>query len=38
MQRIVAEEMAALVFEHTAAVVACAVALNTLLVGSKPVQ
>ena len=33
MQSIVAAEMAALVFEHKAVVVARAVVLNTLLVG-----
>ena len=33
MQRIAAAEMAALVFEHRAGVVACSAVLNTLLVG-----
>ena len=38
MQRIAAAEMAALVFEHKAVVVARAVVLNTLLVGCNQVQ
>ena len=38
MQSTVAAEMAALVFEHMAVVVACAVVLNTLLGCCKLVQ
>ena len=38
MQRTAAAEMAVLVFEHKAVVVACAAVLNTLLVGCKLVQ
>lgn len=38
MQRIAVAEMTALVFEHKDVVVACAVVLNTLLAGCKPVQ
>ena len=38
MQRIAVAEMAALVFEHKAVVVAYAVVLNTLLAGCKSVQ
>ena len=38
MQRIAVAEMTALVFEHKAVVVACAVVLNTLLAGCKLVQ
>ena len=38
MQRIAVAEMAALVLEHKAVVVAYAVVLNTLLAGCKSVQ